>query len=405
MGTRTRRARMGATAGALLLLGVLACGGGESAPTEPEPQPQPPPPELQGSPVYAVDLDNRLLLFGTESPGTINRLMPITGLPALHRIVGIDFRPSTGQLFGIGNDSRVYVLDTLTGAATPVGPAPFEPAIDFFEVHFGVGFDPAERLRLIVAESGANYSISADDGTAVLESSVSFRAGDPNEGQTPRIAGLGYVPPAPAASLGSAIQRVRGPDPLEGMLLALDADLGVLVEAIDPKTGEFDTIGPLEMVFERCAELKVGRNADGTVNIFAVVLTEVGNLAIKLDLATGKATVLGVVADDDSPIQGIAWHPDPDAAQTESSRLSQTFALAQSRRTVRGSTPTTSATSSSLYPPKNRHSTTWDSRASMAASLERASSSASTLSALSAAGSPSSSRLTAGTAPPRFCAR
>jgi hypothetical protein len=355
--------------------------------------------------VYAVDLDNRLLLFGTESPGTINRLMPITGLPALHRIVGIDFRRSTGQLFGIGNDSRVYVLDTLTGAATPVGSAPFEPAIDFFEVHFGVGFDPAERLRLIVAESAANYSISADDGTAVLESSVSFRAGDPNEGQTPRIAGLGYVPPAPAASLGSAIQRLQGPDPLEGVLLALDADLGVLVESIDPKTGEFDTIGPLQMVFERCAELKVGRNADGTVNIFAVVLTEAGNLAIKLDLATGKATVLGVVADDDSPIQGIAWHPDPDAAQAESSRLSQSFALAQSRRTVRGSTPTTSATSSSLYPPKNRHSTTWESRASMAASLDRASSSARTLSARSAAGSASSSRLAAGTAPPRFCAR
>jgi hypothetical protein len=394
---------MGTAARVLLLGGLVACGGGDPAPTEPEPQP--PPPELKGSPVYAVDLDNRLLLFGTESPGTISRLMPITGLPVLHRIVGIDFRPSTGQLFGIGNDSRVYVLDTLTGAANPVGPAPFEPAIDFFEVHFGVGFDPAERLRLIVAESGANYSISADDGTAVLETGVHFKPGDPNEAETPRIAGLGYVPPAAGASVQAAVRATQGPDPLEGVLLALDADLGVLVESIDPKTGEFDTIGPLEMVFERCAELKVGRNADGTVNIFAVVLTAAGNLALKLDVATGKATVIGLVADDDSPIQGIAWHPDPPAAQAESSRLSQTLALAQSRRTVRGSTPTTSATSSSLYPPKNRHSTTWDSRASIAASLDRASSSASTLSALSAAGSAASSRLTAGKAPPRFCAR
>jgi hypothetical protein len=383
---------------------LLACGGGKSSPTEPEPPP-PPPPDLKGSPVYAVDLDNRLLLFGTESPGTINRLMPITGLPPLHRIVGIDFRPSTGQLFGIGNDSRVYVLDTLTGAATAVGPAPFEPAIDFFEVHFGVGFDPAERLRLIVAESGANYSISADDGTAELETSVSFRAGDPNESEIPRIAGLGYVPPAPAGSVQGAMRAARGPDPLEGVLLALDADLGVLVEAIDPKTGEFDTIGPLDMVFERCGELKVGRNVDGSVNIFAVVLTAVGNLALRIDLATGKATVLGPVADDDSPIQGIAWHPEPPPAQAESSRESQLLALTQSRRTVRGSTPTTSAISSSLYPPKKRHSTTWDNRASNSASRVSASSSASTLSARSAAGSAPSSKLTGRVAPPRFCAR
>ena len=96
-----------------------------------------------------------------------------------HRAAGAEayrrhrFPPVDRGLYGVGNDSRVYVLDTLTGAATPVGSAPFTPEIDFFEVHFGVGFDPQERLRLIVAESGANYSISADDGTAVVQTSVS----------------------------------------------------------------------------------------------------------------------------------------------------------------------------------------------------------------------------------------
>ena len=400
----------------LLLAAVLSCGGGNDnpGPTEPppeEPPPEeppsnpPPPSELKGSPVYAVDLANRLLLFGTESPETINRITPITGLPALKRIVGIDFRPSTGALYGVGNDSRVYVLDTLTGAATPVGSAPFTPEIDFFEVHFGVGFDPQERLRLIVAESGANYSISADDGTAVLQTSVSFRDGDQNASETPRIAGLGFVPPEIGASPAVKGAAVRGPGPLAGVLLALDADLGVLVEAIDPETGEFDTVGPIDMVFDRCAELKVGRNADGTVNIFAVILTAAGNLAVTLDPLTGVAKSLGLVADNDSPIQGLAWHPTTNPAQAESSRQSHFLALTQSRRTVRASTPTTSAVSSSLYPPKNRHSTTWDNRTSRSASLTSASSSASTVSARSAAGSEASSRLTARLSPPRFCAR
>ena len=139
-----------------------AAGGNDNpGPTEPppeEPPPEqppsnpPPPSELKGSPVYAVDLANRLLLFGTESPETINRIMPITGLPALKRIVGIDFRPSTGALYGVGNDSRVYVLDTLTGAATPVGSAPFTPRDRFLRgpLRRGVrppGAPPSDRRR------------------------------------------------------------------------------------------------------------------------------------------------------------------------------------------------------------------------------------------------------------------
>jgi hypothetical protein len=409
MCARTRRGSVQITAWSLLLGATIACGKGEDGPTgPPEQPPQNPPPtsELKGTPVYAVDLANRLLLFGTESPGTISRMVSITGLPVLKRIVGIDFRPSDGKLYGVGNDSRVYVVDTLTGVATPVGSVPFSPAIDPFEVHFGVGFDPkTERIRLIVAESAANYSISADDGTAVLETSVTFKPTDPNAGVTPRIAGLGYVPLGTGSAEILAAASSHGPGPLEGVLLALDADLGALVESIDPQTGEFDTIGEIDMVFARCAELKVGVNPDGAVKIIAVILTAAGNLAVKIDALTGKATPLGLVPDNDSAIQGIAWKPAASPAQAESSRESHFFALTQSRRTVRASTPTTSAVSSSLRPPKNRHSTTWDSRVSRSASRESASSSASTVSARSFEGSAASSSTTGRQLPPRFCAR
>jgi hypothetical protein len=392
-----------------LCWGAVACGGDGAALTNPPenpPENPPPPSQPEGTPVYAVDLANRLLLFGTESPGTINRMVPITGLPVLKRIVGIDFRPSTGELYGVGNDSRVYVLDTLTGVATPVGSEPFSPAIDPFEVHFGVGFDPkTERIRLIVAESAANYSIGADDGTAILETSVTFKPTDPNAGTTPRIAGLGYVPLGTGSATMLASVSARDPGPLAGVLLALDADLGVLVEAIDPATGEFDTIGEIDMVFARCAELKVGANPDGTLNIIAVILTAAGNLAVKIDALTGKATPIGPVGDNDSAIQGIAWKPSGTQTQSESSRESHDLALTQSRRTVRASTPTAAAVSSSLSPPKKRHSTIWDSLESTFASRESASSSARTVSARSAAGSAASSRLTGRLSPPRFCAR
>ncbi|HZM26436.1 MAG TPA: DUF4394 domain-containing protein [Gemmatimonadales bacterium] len=309
-----------ATALTLLTLALPGCGG-DGGPIEPppsEPPPSEPPQQLpapKGQAIYGVDLANRLVLFGTESPGTLSRKVQITGLPILKRIVGIDFRPSNGKLYGVGNDSRVYIIDPVTGAATAVGTGPFQPAIDFFEVHFGMGFEPATgRIRLMVAESGANYSINPDDGTAVLETSVSYAKGDVNEGITPRIAGLGYVPLGANALAARRVGLASlGPSPLEGVLLALDADQGTLVESIDPKTGEFVTLGPLLVAFFRCAELKVGLNPDGTMNLFAVVLSEAQNLALKLEESgTGKwvAKKLGFVADD-SPIQGIALGKSP----------------------------------------------------------------------------------------------
>ena len=246
---------------------TVACGGdggGLDTPNDPNQNPPSQGPAPLGKAIYAVDLSNRLMLFGTGSLGTLSRIMGITGLPVGKRIVGIDFRPSNGKLYGVGNDSRVYVLDTLSGAATPVGTGPFTPKIDFFEVHFGVGFDPkTERIRLIVAESGANYSINPDDGSATLETSVHYAAGDAHENAKPAISGLGYVPLKPAPSARMAALTSSGPDLVEGVLLAMDSDLGTLVESLDPKTGEFVTLGDFGIAVARCAELKVGVNPDG----------------------------------------------------------------------------------------------------------------------------------------------
>ena len=63
-------------------------------------------------------------------------------------VVGIDFRPNTGQLFGVGSTSRVYVINVVTGAATLVGAGAFTPVLS--GMHFGVDFNPtADRIRCV----------------------------------------------------------------------------------------------------------------------------------------------------------------------------------------------------------------------------------------------------------------
>ena len=64
---------------------------------------------------------NTLFRFDTATPTTLSTGVPVTGLDATFNLVGIDFRPATGDLYGFavsGNNTRLYTID-VTGAATP----------------------------------------------------------------------------------------------------------------------------------------------------------------------------------------------------------------------------------------------------------------------------------------------
>ena len=300
---------------------LLACGGGNDItppPDDPPDDPEPPAPQVEGYSIYAVTLDNRLLLFGSESPGTIAQNVPISGLSIFNRIVGIDFRPSNGRLYGVGNDSRVYLIDLATGAATAVSSTPFQPKIaEVSDIHFGMGFDPAtERIRLISAETGMNWSISPDDGTATMGKQAHYAAGDPNAGSQPEILGLTYTPPAAATARAGSLRKLAaslGPQDLcEDLMWAIDARLAELIGSCDPDEGDFTSLGPLEgitgisIVFG-CGELK--HDPEGTLYSANLLRLPDGKLKVTLfrfDGQTGEMTTVGDIPTD-SPLQAMAF--------------------------------------------------------------------------------------------------
>ena len=178
--------------------------------------------------MYAVDLSNNFLVIGSESFEVLTAKMRITGLPILKRIIGIALRPSNGKLYGVGNDSRVYTIDPLTAEATPVSGTQFSPKIiDVFDIHFAMDLEPnGDRVRLIAAESGANWSISLDDGTAMTGETARYGPGIELEGQTPRLLGMYYSPP-PAGSV----------DVCQNLAYGIDADEAIMIASCDPATG------------------------------------------------------------------------------------------------------------------------------------------------------------------------
>jgi hypothetical protein len=115
----------------------------------------------RGVPLLALRNGTELVRFHSATPATLLGQLAITGLQAGETIVGVDVRPSNGQLYGVGSTSRVYSIDTVTGVATAAGP-PFTPALA--GTRFGVDVDPvADRLRL-VSDAEQNLSLDLDTG-------------------------------------------------------------------------------------------------------------------------------------------------------------------------------------------------------------------------------------------------
>lgn len=99
----------------------------------------------------------------------VTRSTPLEFTPAgATRLVGIDERPISGELYGVGDNSVVYRVNPRTGVATGVaGPltAPF--GIGLRGSLFGVDFNPTSpgggAIR-IVSDAGYNHRVGPDTG-------------------------------------------------------------------------------------------------------------------------------------------------------------------------------------------------------------------------------------------------
>ncbi|MCL7987021.1 DUF4394 domain-containing protein [Sphingobacterium sp. lm-10] len=111
---------------------------------------------------FAIDGENHLIRYNAQNVQNPTSEWTITGTQANERILGIDYRPATGQLYAVGTSNRIYTLNTQTGAATAIGLIPFTPGLDAAEV--GFDFNPTvDRIRLVTA-NGQNLRLHPETG-------------------------------------------------------------------------------------------------------------------------------------------------------------------------------------------------------------------------------------------------
>jgi hypothetical protein len=187
--------------------------------------------------IYAVTNANNLISFERANPATLYGVVPITGLQPGEQIVGIDFRPSNGLLYGLGNSSRLYTIDTTTGLATEVGSGPFSPGISGTD--FGFDFNPVvDRIR-VVTSSDQNFRLDPDTGTVVAtDVNLAYAGSDPNAAADPNVSGLAYT----NNTAGASSTTLYGIDSALDTLVRVGSPGGT---PTSPNSGQLFTIGEL----------------------------------------------------------------------------------------------------------------------------------------------------------------
>ncbi|TDN40558.1 DUF4394 domain-containing protein [Hymenobacter sp. UV11] len=241
----------------------------------------------------ALSSTNQLLQFNANNVTAAPTAVAITGLQTGERILSVDYRPATGQLYGLGSTSRLYVIDPATGVARPIGAGPFTPALNGTTAT--IDFNPTvDRLRL-VSNTGQNLRLNPETGAVMTTDGA--------------INGV----------TGAAISAVAYTNPVAGasttVLYDIDPTTDKLYRQDPPNDGTLVAIGDLGVNVTGLAGFDIAA-ADNSAFAALTVDNQAG--LYKIDLSTGRATrydnfpanttIIGVAI----PTKAVAYGVDAD---------------------------------------------------------------------------------------------
>lgn len=226
---------------------------------------------------------NQLAFFNSDNLSNIKQVA-VTGLRPGESLLGIDFRPATGELFGLGSANRLYRLNTATGAATQVGD-PF--AVPLNGRSFGFDFNPTvDRIR-VVSGAGQNLRLVPDTGAVVDADPMmdGLQIDGALNGATTAIMATAYT-----NSVSGAMTTVQ---------YGIDAQTNQLFIQAPPNDGTQTLVGDLGINIGKGVSLDIVFNTDTATNT-AYAASRASLFSI--DLETGAATLIGDARDRLTPL-------------------------------------------------------------------------------------------------------
>ncbi len=268
---------------------LSACGGSDE-PAEPVVPVPPPPVVVEAGDTVMLTVSNKLASVNLDTPGSLRTNVAVTGLQAGETLLGIDYRPTDGALYGVGSTGRIYTLNPTTGAATLKSTLTADatdttaPYTTLAGTEFGVDFNPAaDRLR-IVGNLGQSLRINVDTGVTITDGSI-------NGG-------------AASSAINAAAYTNSFAGTANTTLFVIDAPNATLYTQNPPNAGTLATPVPLGVN----AAVVGGFDIDARNNKGYAVMTVGGArglYAINVGATTGAATLLSALAVTED-IKGLA---------------------------------------------------------------------------------------------------
>jgi hypothetical protein len=216
---------------------------------------------------YGLTASNQVIQYNANAPESPISTLGVMGLQASETLMAIDFRPATGQLYGLGSTSRIYTINLASGLATAIGNNPFTPAINGGIA--GFDFNPTvDRIRLVTG-TGQNIRLNPETGAAAAVDS------DLNPG-SPKVNAVAYTNSLAGASATT--------------LFDLDIASQKLFTQDPPNDGKLVEVGPLGITPTEEGGFDI--SADNSFALASLTVNGMNGL-YQLDLSKGKATYLG----------------------------------------------------------------------------------------------------------------
>ncbi|GHG77330.1 hypothetical protein GCM10010919_32880 [Alishewanella longhuensis] len=259
-------------------------------------------PELKGNEsLWLVTQSQQLMKVNAKSPMQILEQKTLTGLADNEQIQGIDYRVAYGVLFALSNKGQLYTINTATGTVSAVG----EPltAGTLQTAQYGFDFNPAaDRIRVVNA-LGQNLRLHPETGAlASTDPALHYAATDRHAGKEPAIVAAAYTYNQQDAKLTTnyAIDMAMGTLVTQGSVEGTEP-------AVSPNTGQLFTVGALGITDLQQVSFDISDL--NNIGLIAVsTKTDTATTLYQVDLATGKAHKVGVLAEG-SALAGIAIEP------------------------------------------------------------------------------------------------
>jgi hypothetical protein len=245
----------------------------------------------------------------------IKSRLPIYGLTPGDQLVGIDFRPATGQLYGLGTPgggpgpAQLYIIDTETAIAMKVG----NRNAGLGGSSFGFDFNPVpDRIR-VVSNLGQNLRLNPNDGTiAGMDTDLAYAPapGDPNAGLMPSVVGVAYTNPDRDPQTNTVLYDIDS---------GRDADSApgggdVLAIQVPPNAGQLNAVGRLGINTDDIVGFDISHR---NVALAALQEGQTCSRLVSIDLISGRATDRGRVGE---LLTGLAIELGPQCDASNSDR-------------------------------------------------------------------------------------